>query len=104
MSDITGFGYNGVDVALSEDKTEVLITAKDAPQPMRYKIRYKPDGTLEIINLDDDKVLIEELEDILSDNIYAQENKSYGSYELMGMYEAAQDITKYIRENFVRKN
>lgn len=104
MSNITGFGFGGMDAALSDDKTEVLIIVRDAPQPMRYKIRSRVDGTLEIINLDDDEYIVEEIESILNDKIWARENREYESYELMGMFEAAQAVVKYIREKFVAKD
>lgn len=104
MSNISGFGFGGMSAALSDDKTEVLILVRDAPMPMRYKIRPREDGTLEIINLDDDDFLVEEIESILNDKIYARENREYESYELMGRFEAAQAVVKYIREHFVAKD
>lgn len=103
MSEITGFGCAAIDASMSNDKTEILIIVRDAPIPMKYKIRSREDGTLEIVNLDDDENHIEEVESILNTKIYARENREYESYELMGMFEAAQAIVKYIRENFDAK-
>lgn len=103
MSNISGFGFGGMSAGLSDDKTEVLILVRDSPIPMRYKIRSMDSGTLEIINLDDDEYIVEEIESILNAKIYARENREYESYELMGRFEAAQAVVKYIRENFDAK-
>lgn len=100
---ITGFGAGGVDATLSEDKTyvEVIVTG---PQPRRYRIRVTESDQLEIVNMEDSSFLVEEIERMIGTRVWANVNQDYEGYELMGTYEAAEYIAKYIGDNFARKD
>lgn len=100
---IIGFGSGGVQASLSEDRTYVEIITS-GPQPTTYRIRIDSDNQLEIINMDDDAIIMEEIEQMITPKVFPLWDHDYGSYELRGIYEAAENIVKYIRENFVRKN